>query len=145
MEKEKHLTILDKHIKWLKSDNGKKHLDNFRKKQEIKIKRYEYFKKWLEENDFDKLIYRLVFEHDDNYREKCYHNGYEPYPNNKLQFIIDYIIHNFEPIDVKDKRLKSDFPTNVWKFNDYYLQMIFGQGTMINLYNKKDMRCILSI
>lgn len=104
---------------------------------------YERFEKYLETHDFDELIYRLILEHNDDYREKCYHNGYEPYPNNKLSFIIEYIKNNTKPIEIKG--IKCEFPNTIWEFKGYYFQLIYGQGVITNIYNKDDNRLILQI
>lgn len=128
---------------WIKTENGQNFLNNKKKIIDIEIGRFEKFESWLELNDFDNLIYRLINEHDDNYREKCYSKGHEPHPNNKLNFIIKYIINNFEPVNVR--KIKCNFPHTIWEFKGFYLEFVYGQGTMITIYNKDDLKPVLSL
>ena len=127
---------------WIKSDEGIAHFEKEKKKNEIMMGRYLRFEKWLETNDFDLLIQRLIDEHDDNYRNKCLDKGYEPYCNRKLSFIFGYIARNCQRVDVPE--LDSDFPNEIWFFNGYYFQVIYGQGS-INVIYDKDYNNIFSI
>lgn len=130
--------------KWFKSEAGQKYFYDLTEKHKILEQRFLRFEKWLIDHDFDKLMYRLINEHNDDYIEKCYHNGYQPYPNNKLSFVISYVTrNNAHPINVK--KLKSDFPNDIWEFKGYYFQLIYGQGTLIRIYNKDDMRLLLQL
>jgi hypothetical protein len=128
---------------WVESDEDKAYFENENRKLELKHKRYARFEEWLKHNDFDRLMYRLILEHDEEWLEKCWHNGYEAYPNNVLSFVIDYIAHNFEPIIVSE--LDCSFPNQIWQFKGYYFQMIYGQGSFNRIYNKADMRLLLQI
>jgi len=123
---------------------GKKYFENMRKINDIKVSRYRRFEEWLKHNDFDALMLRLIHEHGDDYCEKCYHNGYEPYPNRKLAFLIDYLVHNYEPIEVPEIE-PEHFPSTIYFFKGYYIQTICGQGCFHRIYNKEDMRLILQV
>ena len=119
-------------------------IENLTKKQIIAEGRYIKFEKWLEKNDFEALMFRLIHEHNDDYIEKCYHKGYEPYPNNKLAFLIDYLVHNYEPIEVAEID-PEHFPSTIYFFKGYYFQTICGQGCFHRIYNKEDMRMVLQV
>jgi len=121
---------------------GKAYFENERKKNEIKKNRYLRFEKWLETNDFDKLMYRLILEHGEEWREKCWSKGYEVYMNNKLAFIFDYIVHNYESISVP--QLENMFPTQIWFFKGYYFRIMHGQGSVVDVYNGDDFKHLLS-
>lgn len=123
---------------------GKAYFEKMRKELKIKKGRYLRFEKWLENNDFEALMFRLIHEHGDEYQEKCMHNGYEPYPNNKLGFVIDYLVHNYEPIEVSEIEPKH-FPSTIYFFKGYYFQTICGQGCFHRIYNKEDMRMVLQV
>lgn len=125
------------------SEKGKAYFALEAKKFDVLNNRFKRFEEWLKNNDFDTLIYRLVHEHGEDYREKCYHNGFEAYLNNKLQFIFDYIEENYEIIDIA--QLNCDFPHHIWFFKGYYFQIIYGQGSIHRIYNKDDMRMILQV
>lgn len=138
------MSMVEKLREHLASPEGKasmeKYFGNLAKQEEIKAGRFEKFDKWLEDNDFDKLLYRLILEHDDEYIDKCYHNGYEPFMNNKLQFVFDYAIDRGK--EVKVKELKCDFPQAISEFRGYYFEIIWGQGSVTAIYNKDDMKRI---
>jgi len=130
---------------WVESPEGNAYFENMKIKRSIQESRYMLFEKWLETNDFDKLMYRLILEHNDDYISKCYHNGYEPYPNRKLNFIIEYVTKNIKPNTTIVKELECDFSNAVWEFKGYYFQYIHGQGTIFRLYNKDDLRLLLQL
>lgn len=127
---------------FVNSDEGKAYFEKERIKNKILKNRYVRFENWLETNDFNKLLYRLILIHNsDEYRDNCYHNGYMPMPNNILQFILDYIIDRYAPITVNI--LDCDFPNEIRFFKGYYFQNIYGQGVIIKIINKVDMRELL--
>ena len=129
---------------FIDSDAGKKYFENVKKINDLKVSRYKRFEEWLKHNDFEALMFRLIHEHGDDYREKCYHNGYEPYPNCKLAFLIDYLVHNYEPIEVAEIE-PEHFPSTIYFFKGYYFQTICGQGCFHRIYNKEDMRMVLQV
>jgi len=124
---------------------SKKYFEELAEKQAIQNSRFRRFDAWLEDHDFDILMYRLILEHGDDYREKCYHNGCEPYPNNKLGFVIDYVSRDDVPHPITVKGLECDFYNEIWEFRGYYFQHIHGQGVITRIYNKDDLRLLLQL
>jgi len=147
MVKVKNLT--GKLDEWLKSPEANIYFEKKKKDFLILTGRYKRFEVWLENNDFDKLMYRIILEHGDNWLDKCWHNGIHPFPNNKLKFIIGYVTKDdFQhPLknDSLDADLDVDFPSEIWEFKGYYFQFIHGQGTIIRIYNKDDLRLLLQL
>lgn len=137
--------MIEKLRAYLESPEGnastKKYLDGIAKKDAIDRSRFLRFDKWLEDNDFDKLLNRLIQEHNDDYIKKCYHKGHMPTPNNKLNFVIGYVVNNHEPIRVSE--LDCDFANEIYQFRGYYFQHIHGQGTITKIYNKDDNKLLL--
>ena len=144
MEEKHYKEMEDALQSFIDSDAGKAYFENIKKINDIKVSRYKRFETWLENNDFEALMFRLIHEHNDDYCEKCYHRGYEPYPNRKLAFLIDYLVHNFEPIEVPEIE-PEHFPSTIYFFRGYYFQTICGQGCFHRIYNKADMRMILQV
>lgn len=129
----------------LESEEGKASMRKFVeervKKQEIANGRYRKFEKWLETHDFDALMQRLEKEHGVSWHNNCYNKGYEPHPNNKLAFLIDYVVHNYEPISVP--QIESEhFPNQSWFFKGYYINMTWGQGVFTQILDGKFNRMI---
>jgi|GEM_PF-5240005 len=56
---------------WVDSDESNAYFENERKKLELKQKRFSRFEEWVKHNDFDKLMYKLVLMHGEEWREKC--------------------------------------------------------------------------
>ena len=134
---------IEKLKKFIESDEGEQYFLELAKKQELREARHRRFEEWLKTNDFDKLMYRLILEHDDDYIDKCYHNGCMPYPNNKLSFVIGYVFDNLAQINVSE--LDCDFANDIRQFKGYYFQHIHGQGTITRIYNKDDNRLLLQL
>ena len=118
-------------------------INELRERDGVQENRFLKFEKYLENNDFDKLMYRIILEHGEDWRDKCYHNGCEPFPNNKLSFILNYIEDRCKTIKVK--KLKIDYPNEIREFKGYYFQIIYGQGVITRIYNKNDFRLMLQV
>jgi hypothetical protein len=136
--------MLEKLKAHLESPEGraqsKAYFENLAKKEMIKNKRFDRFDEWLETNDFDKLLYRLILQHDDDYREKCYDKGYEPHMNNVLKFVFDYACDRGKQLEKIPKDLECNFPQAVYEFRGYYFEIVWGQGSITAIYNKDDLR-----
>ena len=135
--------LADKVKKMMESGELDKFFNELNKKHEIKEGRFKKFEKYLETIDFDTLIYRLVMEHGEEYREKCWHEGVMPHPNNKLSFLFDYVLTKTPHIDVPE--IKCSFMQEIREFKGYYFELVHGQGTIHTIYNKKDLQVVLSI
>jgi hypothetical protein len=112
--------------------------------KEIVEKRFNIFEKWLENNDFNTLLYRMILKHDDEYRSRCYERGYEPYLNNIMRFIFKYVTQRGGK-QVEVRELDNLFNNKIWEFNGYYFQIIWGQGVILKIFNKEDSREIFTI
>ncbi len=134
---------IEKMKAWLESEDGNAYFEELVKKEDLKKARHRRFETWLETNDFDVLINRLIQEHDDDYIDKCYRNGSMPFPNRKLAFVIGYVFNNFMPVKVTE--LDCDFPNDIRLFKGYYFQHIHGQGTIVRIYNKDDLEQLLQL
>jgi len=119
-------------------------MTEYKKRMENQKNRYNKFKKWLENNDFDTLLYHIILKHGDGYRSRCYENGYEPYPNNIMRFIFSYIIERGGK-EVNKKEFDVPFLNQIFEFNGYYFQIVWGQGSIMKIYNKEDGREIFVI
>jgi hypothetical protein len=130
---------------FFKSERGVEFIENLTKKREIQLKWYECFDNWLKQNDFDNLLLKVILKHDDEYRERCYNKGIEPYPNNILELIFDYVVEHCEPLKKVHKAIQSNFYNHVFKFKGYYFQIIMGQGTVYCIWNVDDKELLFSI
>lgn len=128
---------------WFDSDEGQEYVIKQGMKGEIKEKRFIRFEKYILENSFDDLIERLIAEHNDEYIDKCYSRGCEPYPNRKLAFLFDYISEKSQTVKIPE--LDCDFTNGIWCLGGYYFQIIWGQGAINPIYRKSDMGLLLQV
>lgn len=101
--------------------------------------RFNKFEKYISTVNIDDLIYRIILEHDDEWIEYCGINGREPYPNNKLEFIIKYVLNLNKLVYVKELN-------NVFEFKNYYFKIVRGQDAIITkIYDKCNKELLLDL
>jgi hypothetical protein len=121
-------------------DKMKPYFEELALKQDIEYKRAQKLRHYLDERDFDNFIGRIIREHDDDYCDKCYQKGYEPYPNNKYNLLLKLV--EIEGEEVKEIDFKDDcvFPNVIMKYKNYYFQWIWGQGVINVIYDENHER-----
>jgi len=97
--------------------------------------RYEKFKVWIEENDFDDLLYRIILEiKNDEY------SYYEI--NNKLKFIIDYISNRINPFNIENCDCSVNFH---YKFKGFlFVVEDHSNESVIHVYNEIDKKRLIT-
>jgi 3-hydroxy-3-methylglutaryl CoA synthase len=119
--------------KAIDSPEGQAAIARWVEKQKIKQTRVERVGTYLETCDFDKLIQRLVNEHNEDYKDKCYKKGYEPYPNNKFSLLFDYISENYS--HVHNEKIPQDFLGSSYFYKGYWFTVYCGQGCFYRIYD----------
>lgn len=134
----------NREIKQEVKDKMKPYFEKLAIKLDIEYKRTQKLKHYLNEKNFDDFIGRIIREHDDDYCDRCYKKGHEPYPNNKFNLLLKLVeIEGEEIIDI-DFKNDCTFPNLIIKYKNYYFQWIWGQGC-INLIYDENHENILSI
>jgi len=105
-------------------------------KKNIEHKRIQKLRLYLNENNFDDLIGRIIREHDEKYCDKCYQSGCEPQPNNKFELLLKLVEVEGEKID-KIVFKDTTFSNQIFKYKNYYFQNIFGQGVINKIYDDR--------
>lgn len=118
----------------LESPASDRYFEDLRLKEELQELRFKKFEKYLESHDFSVLIDRLVKEHDEEYRDKCYKRGWEPFPNNKMQFLLDFVGSRGEKIELGSVD-DNMFESALYLYKDYYFQLSQGQGCFWRIFN----------
>ena len=117
--------------------------------RDIRYGRYLKFKNYIENNeiDFDDLLYRVILEHDEEWREYCRINGKKPYLNNKLEFIFDYVYEVVEDFVQPNKITKKLFNGDVKEYRDFYFVRSYDteEGFCYRIYNKPDKKLLINI
>lgn len=110
--------------------------DDFDDKLKFKRQRYKHVKKYLKNVDFNKLILRLILEHNEKYIEKCIQKSIEPPLTNKMELLFDWLFipENKESYKVEPVS-KKDYHINATMFKHYTFEIIHGQGCLFRIYN----------
>jgi hypothetical protein len=90
--------------------------------------RYEKLENFLENYEFDDILYRLILEHNTDYNEKFTHNGKNVELNNKFKFLLSYVIDNTDVVGIKKFKLSEN--CLVWKYNKYFFQIILTENNI---------------
>lgn len=134
----------NREIKQEVKDKMKPYFEKLAIKLDIKYKRTQKLKHYLNDKNFDDFIDRIIREHDDDYCDRCYKKGYEPYPNNKFNLLLKLVEIEGEEITDIDFKNDCNFPNLIIKYKNYYFRWIWGQGC-INLIYDENHENILSI
>ena len=104
------------------------------KRKKLQLERFKRFDVWLENNDFDDLLYRIILE--------IKADEYSLYGmNNKLHFILEYVMHYYNSHIVLDINKK----TPIYKFENFYFEIYQEQGAVVNIYNCINKNCLISL
>lgn len=142
--------MLKKLKAYLESEEGKKSTDEYFKKialeEKIRKRRLSKLKNYLETNSFDDLMDRMLKENGEEWVDKCYSKGYEPYPTNLLSLIIDLIMER----EQEESYILEDmvFLSGEWIYNGYAVQLFCGQGCfyrILKLNNNKEWEFFLQV
>ena len=117
------------------SEEGKEYFRMIAVKSKIKEGRLRKVGEYLEGKDFDEILNKLKKEHNETYIDKCYNKGYEPYPNNKLSLLFDYIESEYS--QVENESIPQDFLSSCYFFKGYYFTIYCGQGCFYRIYDSK--------
>jgi len=108
-----------------------------------KQKAFEYIES-LSNKELKSKLMREIAKHDDAYENKCYARGYMPHPSNLMYFVFDAAQIGGKPY----KKILDDFDEafggGTIKYRGYYFNWIFGQGTVLRIFNNKK-ECIFSL
>ena len=129
----------EKMSKWLESPEGQQAIDEWIQKESVKNEilegRLKKLESYLQNHDFKEILDRLILEHDDSYRDKCYKKGYETYPNNKLNLLLAYVVKNGE--ESYHDSIPQDFLFESYFFRNYWFTIYCGQGCFYRIYDNE--------
>ena len=127
--------------KWAEEDrkNPDGYLNTLAKKEKLQSKRFDRFEKWLETNDFEELLQRLLKRNGDERTDWCMSRGHMKYPTPMMQFVFDYISDRFEIVN--NELLDGDFSQGTWFFKGYWFQLLCGQGCFWKIFDG-ELNCI---
>ncbi len=127
--------------KFMKSKEGKKRMNKYAEKLALEQARIDRVGPYLKGKDFDKIIERVVAEHGEDHRDRCYKKGYEPHSNHKATLLLRWIENNYSPIKVPYPKdglgMGGMFTSAVYFVKGYYFELVCGQGCYWRIYNNK--------
>lgn len=138
MTMEESLKALEK---YLDTDESKQYFENLRIQEELRVKRVDALKKYLDSHDIHVFMERMVNDHDETYIEACYLNCVQPYPKNLLELMFDVAEKYGKP----SRKTFGDkyFSPTVHKYGDFYFSVTHGQGVAYGVFYKN--KCIISL
>jgi len=110
------------------------------KKTAFEIERAQKIDKILQqmpESEVRSLFQRLFYKHDQRWEDLCYSKNVQPYPWNLLNYLFT-AAQNFgkdyegESLDDFDKH----FGAFTMEYLGYYFNWIYGQGTVLRIFDK---------
>lgn len=124
--------------KFLKSEEGKKVMDNFLNKIEIE---YEIRNKQLERfnriGNFNEFVEKVIVKYNSNkYRNFWYNKGIEP-PEKLYWFLFDYA-EKYGRTCTEDEYSKygNVFTGEMFYYRGYYFNKMHGQGSVVQIIKK---------
>lgn len=127
-----------KFSEWLDSEEGQKSVELFGKKLEAKHQRYERANAYLQrlkKPQFDALLLKEIAKHDEAWKDRCYANGYEPYPSNLLSLLFNVVEEFGKPHKGVLDEFDQSFGGGTRTYRGFYFNWIHGQGTVLRIFN----------
>lgn len=87
--------------------------------------------------NFDNLLLRIIFEHDENHDDYYRYRGRHISPNNKMLLLFDYLFNN-EIIHYYDDYLEIDYKGYCFCIREY------NNGDLLYIRNNDDSKIIFS-
>ena len=134
--------MFEKAKAYMESEEGKKSIKEYFNKLELKDKILEgrllRVNGYLENNSLDKLMDRLKKDNGDEWSDKCYKRGYQPYPTNLFSLMISYANgYGKEPTEEEDMDPNEyGFLSSEYILENYKFQTFCGQGCFDRVLKK---------
>ena len=134
-------SLLERFDKFINSEEGQRSLKEFAEELNRKHERVVKAKTYLDslsQEEFEQKLLSEIEKHDDNWRRKCYDKGYEPYPSNLLGMVFSVADLGDESTEYNEilDDFDAHFGAGTKIYRDYYFNWIFGQGTVLRIFNK---------
>lgn len=128
----------EKFKQFLDSEEGQKSLDLFAQKLDGKRKRVERANEYLQrlkKPAFDELVLKELAKHDEEWRDRCWAKGCEPYPSNLLSLLFSVAEAFGKPFKGILDEFDQSFGGGTVSYRGYYFNWIHGQGTVLRIFN----------
>ena len=139
--------MLEKMEAFMETPEGKASLGRMRDKMKREAGRkqraFEYIES-LSRAEFESKLAKEIARHDDDYEGRCYAKGYMPHPRNLMYFVFNAAEIGGRPYNKQLDTFDASFGGGSIKYRGHYFNWIFGQGTVLRIFNPKK-ECIFSL
>ena len=139
--------MLEKMRAFMNSPEGKASAERMRAKMQRESDRkqraFEYIES-LSREEFEAKLAKEIARHDDDYERRCYAKGYMPHPRNLMYFVFSSAELGGRPYNKQLDSFDANFGGGTIKYRSHYFKWIFGQGTVLRIFNPKK-ECIFSL
>jgi len=101
------------------------------------VLRHEKLKKFIDNNNFDNFLLRLIFEHDIRHDEYCRFRGRKTMITNKMMLLFEYVFKN-NPIDEQLNLFE------IYYKGYYFCIKKYNKGSLYYIQNDDDSKIIFS-
>lgn len=103
------------------------------KKYDLKKSRFPKVEKYIDEHGIKKVIDLMIKEHNEEWVDKCYNKGCEPYPSNKFDLLWSYVSMSNEHVHNPD--IPQTFLGASYFYKGYWFCIYHGQGSFYRIYD----------
>jgi hypothetical protein len=128
------------HLDWLKnSPEGQAQVASWRAREDmayaIQEKHMQRLEAYLETVDFNTFLVRMIDEHDEAYKDRCYKQGFFPKPKYGLTLLFNLAFATNTLEDGSD--FEGFWDSEVAFYRGYYFAHVHGQGIISKIYNSQ--------
>lgn len=87
------------------------------------------------DEQFEYFMQKVFKDNGEEWKDKCYEKGYEPYPTNLMYLVFDCAKNHGKDISNESN---SIFHENVWFYRGYYFSILHGQGSHSSIMNQQE-------
>ena len=124
----------------LENPNG--YWNTLAKKREVEEERFHKVEAYVSKYGMKTVVDRMIKEHDEVWKDKCWKLRYEPYPNNKFEILWKWIENSLE--HVENSSIPQDFLGASYFIGGYWFCIYCGQGCFYRVYDN-EMNILLQI
>ena len=139
--------MLEQMRAFMESPEGKASMERMKAKMQMeedrKRKAFDYIES-LPREEFETKLAKEIARHDDAYERRCYAKGYMPHPRNLMYFVFNAAEIGGRSYNKQLDAFDSSFGGGTIKYRGHYFNWIFGQGTVLRIFNPKK-ECIFSL
>lgn len=139
--------MLEEMRAFMKTPEGKASMERMKAKiqreGERKRRAFEYINN-LTREEFELKLAKEIARHDRAYEDRCYAKGHMPHPRNLMYFVFNAAEIGGRPYNKQLDEFDVNFGGGTIKYRGHYFNWIFGQGTVLRIFNPKK-ECIFSL